>query len=309
MDKVLVFGHKSPDTDTITSAIAMANLKTKLGEKAEARRLGNINKETKYALDYFKVEEPELLEEVEENTDVILVDHNEFEQSVKGIEKANIKMVVDHHRINNFKTSEPLYYIAEPVGCTATIIYKLYKQNDVEVDRKIAGLLLSAIVSDTLLLRSPTTTEDDKKALKELERIAKVDIDIYGLDLLKAGTDLSSFSSEELINLDSKLFTVKNKKFAISQVNTVDIQDIMRNKADIEEKIKQEVNAKGLDFFGFCVTDILNGNSEMIALGDNAGVVEKAYNVKLEDNSAFLEGVVSRKKQIVPIITKNIEEL
>lgn len=309
MNKVFIFGHKSPDTDSIVSAIAMAELKTKLGENAKAYRLGNINKETKYALEYFKVEEPKLLEKIEENVNVILVDHNEFEQTVEGIENANIKMVVDHHRINNFKTSEPLYYIAEPVGCTATIIYKLYKQNNIEIEQKIAGLLLSAIVSDTLLLRSPTTTEDDKKALKELEKIAKVDIDIYGLDLLKAGTDLSTFSSEELINLDSKLFTVKDKKFAISQVNTVDIKDVMRNKTEIEEKIKQEVSAKGLDFFGFCVTDILNGNSEMIALGDKAGVVEKAYNVKLEDNSAFLEGVVSRKKQIVPIITKNIEEL
>ena len=147
-NKNLVFGHKNPDTDSIVSAIVMANLQNKLGNESESYRLGNINKETAYALKTFGVEAPELLEEVEENTNVIMVDSNEFVQSANGIEKANIKMVVDHHRVN-LQTSDPLYYIAEPVGCTATIIYKLYKQNDIEIEARTAGLMLSAIISDT----------------------------------------------------------------------------------------------------------------------------------------------------------------
>ena len=157
MSNILVFGHKNPDTDTVMSAIAMANIEIIMEEKdTKACRLGNINKETKYALEYFGVEEPELLEKIEENQKVIMVDHNEFNQSVDGIEKAQILRVVDHHKIGDFKTSEPLFYMAQPVGCTATIIYDICVMNNVEISKQMAGLLLSAIISDTLLLKSPT---------------------------------------------------------------------------------------------------------------------------------------------------------
>ena len=172
MKKVLVFGHKNPDTDSICSSLAMANLQTKLrGEEVISCRLGEINEETKYALNYFKVEAPKLIEKVDEGQEVILVDHNEFTQSVEGIENAKILAVVDHHRINNFQTSEPLFYYAQPVGCTATVLFELYKSNNVEIEQQIAGLMLSAIISDTLLLKSPTTTDKDKKAVEELAKI------------------------------------------------------------------------------------------------------------------------------------------
>ena len=169
MEKVLVFGHKSPDTDSICSTLAMANLQTKLrGEEVIPCRLGELNEETKYALKYFEVEAPKFIEKVEEGQNVILVDHNEVSQSVAGIENAKIIEVVDHHRINNFQTSEPLFYYAQPVGCTATILLELFKANNIEIEPKIAGLMLSAIISDTLLLKSPTTTDKDKKAVEEL---------------------------------------------------------------------------------------------------------------------------------------------
>ena len=162
MSKILVFGHKNPDTDTIMSSIAMANLENIMEEKdITPCRLGNINKETEYALKYFDVKEPELLNEIEQGQKVILVDHNEFSQSVKGIEEAQIIRVVDHHKISDFKTSEPLYYTAMPVGCTATIIYDMYKINNIEINKKIAGIMLSAIISDTLLFKSPTCTPKD----------------------------------------------------------------------------------------------------------------------------------------------------
>ncbi len=166
MEKILVFGHKNPDTDAICSSLVMADLQTKIrGEEVISCRLGNLNEETKYALNYFKVEEPKLIEKVDEGQRVILVDHNEFTQSVEGIEKAKIEAVVDHHRINNFKTSEPLFYYAQPVGCTSTVLFELYNTNNIKIEQQIAGLMLSAIISDTLLLKSPTTTDKDKKKL------------------------------------------------------------------------------------------------------------------------------------------------
>ena len=161
-NKLYVFGHLKPDTDSITSAIVEANLLRALGFDATAYKLGDVNKETRYALKTFEVEEPQTLEAIDENCNVVMVDNNEFSQSVTGIEKTNIKMVIDHHRIN-FQTKDPIFYMCEPVGCTATLLYKLYKQNDVEIDSQTAGLMLSAIVSDTLLFKSPTCTEQDKK--------------------------------------------------------------------------------------------------------------------------------------------------
>lgn len=159
MEEIKIFGHKNPDTDSITSSLVMENLERKLGnERAKAYKLGKINKETEYALKYFGVEEPKTLENIEEKAKVILVDHNDFAQSADDIEKANIIKVVDHHAVGGFKTTTPLYYLAEPVGCTETIIYELYKKNSIQIDKKIAGLMVSGIISDTLLFKSPTCT-------------------------------------------------------------------------------------------------------------------------------------------------------
>lgn len=306
MEKIFVFGHKNPDTDTITSSLVMEDLEKKMGNsEAKAYRLGNINKETEYALNYFKVKELELLEEIPEKANVILVDHNSFIQSVNGIEKANITKVVDHHCISNFETDTPLYYIAEPVGCTATILYELYKINDVKIEEKIAGLMLSAIISDTLLFKSPTCTEKDKKVADELAKITNVDIQKYGMDMLKAGTDLSDFSAEELINLDSKSFETRGLKFQIAQVNTASIEEVLRGKEDIENAINDFIKKNGTNLFLFAITDIINSNSQAIVLGDKAGIAEKAFKVELKDNMMFLPGVVSRKKQIIPVIQEN----
>ena len=305
MEKILIFGHKNPDTDSICSAIVMEYLQKQIGEESEAVRLGEINKETEYALKYFKVEKPRLIEKVEENQSIILVDHNEFSQSVDGIEKAKILKVFDHHRINNFQTTEPLFYYAEPVGCTGTILYKMHKMNNIEIDPKMAGLMLSAIISDTLLFKSPTCTECDKKVAEELAKIANVDIEKYGLDLLKAGTDLDDFSEKELVNLDAKEFEKNGVKVVIAQVNTVSIPEVLKRQPKLEEAINNEISSKGLDLFVLAITDILNSNSEIIALGNRTDIVEKSY--KLENSRAFLEGVVSRKKQLLPTIDKNID--
>lgn len=304
---VLIFGHKNPDTDSICSAMVKEILNKKNGyENTKSARLGNINKETQYVLNYLKISAPELIEKVEEGQEVILVDHNEFNQSVEGIEKAKILGVIDHHRISNFETSEPLYYTARPYGCTSTILFKEFKEKNLEIERTEAILMASAIISDTLLLKSPTTTEHDKKALEELSKIAMIDINEYGLEMLKAGTDLDDFSEEELINLDSKSLDKNGIKFVIAQVNTVSIEDVLKRQDKLEKAINKEIEKNDLSLFVLAITDILNSNSEILVLGSKANVTEKAFNKKLENNTAFLEGVVSRKKQLLPLIDKNI---
>ena len=306
-NEILIFGHKNPDTDTICSAIVKEILNKKNGCKnSKAVRLGNINKETQYVLDYLKIEAPELIEKVEEGQEVILVDHNEFNQSVEGIEKAKILGVVDHHRIANIETAEPLYYTARPYGCTSTILYKEFVQKGIEIEKTEAILMVSAIISDTLLLKSPTTTDHDKEALEELGKIAGINIKEYGLEMLKAGTDLDDFTAEELINLDSKSLDKNGVKFVIAQVNTVSIEDVLKRETELKDAINKEIEEKGLSLFVLAITDILNSNSEIIALGNKSNIIKDAFGKELVDNKVLLEGVVSRKKQLLPNIDKNI---
>lgn len=310
MEKVLVFGHKNPDTDSICSAIAYAALKKELGVDAEPIRLGSVNNETQFALDYFKAEAPRLVEKVAaEANNVILVDHNERQQSADDIDQVRVLEVIDHHRIANFETSDPLYYRAEPVGCTATILNKMYKERGVAISKQVAGLMLSAIISDSLLFKSPTCTEEDVAAARELAEIAGVDADKYGLDMLKAGADLSDKTVEQLISLDAKEFQMGSYKVEIAQVNAVDTNDVLSKQAEIESVLNRVIEEKGLDLFLFVVTDILTNDSVGLALGRATNAVEKAYNVTLTNNTAVLKGVVSRKKQIVPILTDTFNAL
>ncbi|MCU6712683.1 manganese-dependent inorganic pyrophosphatase [Paenibacillus sp. J5C_2022] len=310
MSKTLIFGHKNPDTDTITSAIAYAELKSKLGENVEAVRLGEVSAETQYALDYFGFQAPRLVENVaDEAEQVILVDHNERQQSANDIDKVRVAEVIDHHRIANFETSGPLYFRAEPVGCTATILNKLYKENGVAIRKETAGLMLSAIISDSLLFKSPTCTDQDVVAAKELAAIAGVDAEAYGLDMLKAGADLSDKTITQLISLDAKEFSMGSYKVEIAQVNAVDTNDVIGRGADLENALNEIIAAKGLDLFLLVVTDILNNDSIGLALGGKAQAVEKAFNVTLDDNKALLKGVVSRKSQIVPVLTETLSAM
>lgn len=301
---VKIFGHQNPDTDTITSAIVLADIETKLGNEVVATRLGEVNAETQYALDHFKVGAPELIESVREGDDVILVDHNEFQQSAKDIGQANILKVVDHHRIANFQTESPLYYRAEPVGCTATILHKMYKENDLEISREMAGLMLSAIISDTLLYKSPTTTDEDIAAGEALQKIAEVNAEEYGIEMLKAGASTKEKSAEALITDDAKSFEMGPKTTRIAQINVVDVEEVLARKSELTDAVEKEIEAEGYDLFVLVITNILESDSTVIALGSDANVVEKAFDVSLDEDTALLEGVVSRKKQVVPNITK-----
>jgi Inorganic pyrophosphatase/exopolyphosphatase len=309
MGKVLVFGHKSPDTDAICSAIAFAELKKKLGEDVEAVRLGNLNGETEYVLKHFNVEVPRLVKTVaDEVPAVYLVDHNERQQSVADIEKVDVLSVVDHHRIANFETKAPLYYRAEPVGCTCTILNKIYKENGAAIPKTIAGLMLSAIISDTLLFKSPTCTAEDVKAAKELADISGVDTQSYGLAMLKAGTNIGDKTAEELITMDMKPFKMGSYSVEIGQVNVVDFDDALSRQSELEAAINKEISAKNLDLFVFAVTNILSSDSEGLIIGKEAAAAERAFHVTLKNNLAALKGVVSRKKQIVPQLTEELEK-
>src|SRR5690606_34962369 len=277
---------------------------------AEAVRLGEVNSETQYALDYFKTDAPRLVENVaNEVQNVILVDHNERQQSADGLENVAIKEVIDHHRVANFETSDPLYFRVEPVGCTATILNKLYKENNIEITKDIAGLMLSAIISDSLLFKSPTCTEEDIAAARELAEIAGVDAESYGLEMLKAGANVSDKTAEQLVSLDSKEFSMNGNKVQIAQVNVVDPQDVLARQSELEEVMNQQIKDNELDLFLLVITDILNNDSVGLAIGAKTEAVEKAFNVTLDNKTAELKGVVSRKKQVVPVLTESFNNL
>lgn len=303
MNKQLVFGHSNPDTDAIVAAKAFAYLQNQLGvADAEAVALGNPNPETAFVLAHFDEATPRVIETAANEVDsVMLVDHNESQQSVSDLNQVTVTAVVDHHRIANFETSQPLFYRAEPVGCTSTILTKLFHENNVEIPAKLAGLMLSAIVSDTLLLKSPTTTDDDRKALEELAKIANIDVETYGLEMLKAGTDLSSKSELELVDGDAKSFDMGGKTIRIGQVNTVDLDDVFSRETALVKTMEEENQKNGYDMFLLLATNILSSDSRLLVVGEPKDIVEKAFNTELSDhNTADLPGVVSRKKQVVP---------
>ena len=299
--KELVFGHKNPDTDAIVAAKAYSYLQNKLGADTEAVALGEPNEETQFVLDYFNEPAPRVIKTASNEVDaVMLIDHNEAQQSVADIKDVQVTHVVDHHRIANFETSAPLYYHAEPLGCSSTIILKEFKQHGVEVPANIAGMMLSAIISDTLLLKSPTTTDEDVAAVKELAKIAGVDYEKYGLDMLKAGTNLASKSDETLISQDAKSFDMNGTQVRVDQINTVDLDEVFDREDGLRAAIEKQNKENGYDLFLLMVTNILNSDTRLLVVGEPQSVVEQAFGKRLEDNKMDLPGVVSRKKQIVP---------
>lgn len=180
----------------------------------------------------------------------------------------------------------------------------MYKENDLEISREMAGLMLSAIISDTLLYKSPTTTDEDLAAGAALQKIAEVDPEEYGIEMLKAGASTKDKSAEALVTGDAKSFEMGPKTTRIAQINVVDVEEVLARKAELTEAVEKEIEAEGYDLFVLVITNILESDSTVIALGADASVVEKAFDVSLDEDTALLEGVVSRKKQVVPNITK-----
>lgn len=308
MSKVIVIGHKSPDTDSIAAAISYSNLKRELGMDAAAYRVGELNKESKFALDYFGVEAPEFIDHVEAGQQVILVDHNESKQCVDGIKDAEVIELVDHHRIGDFETASPIFILFCPVGCVNTIIYNLYKLNNVKPSKAMAGMMLSAIISDTVLFRSPTTTDKDREAVKELAELAGVNYEEYGMEMLKAGADISDYPAEKLAGNDTKEFESAGKVFTVGQVSVMDVEPINAKKADIMAALEKNRAAHNYVASYLMVTNILTEDTYLWFTDGAKDVAEKAFNKTAEDNCVYLPKVMSRKKQVSPQLIKAYAE-
>ncbi len=239
---------------------------------------------------------------------VILVDHNERGQSIPGIEEADILEIVDHHRVADIQTVGPLMFRGEPLGSTATIVTKMFDELDVEMPSHIAGLLLGAVVSDTLLFKSPTCTPVDTKIAKKLAKIAGVDIQEFAMEMFKAGTSLVGKTVDEIFNQDFKKFSFDNLQVGVAQVNSMDIEGFLPYKKDMLDYMNKFAEDNNLEFTLLLLTDIINANSEIFVGGPRPELVEKAFNVQLTDRQGTLEGVISRKKQVVPAITAVMSE-
>lgn len=307
MEKELVFGHQSPDTDAIGTAIAFSYLQNKLGYNTEPVALAKPNDETAYALKKFGFKVPRVIKTASNEVNaVMLVDHNEPQQSVSDIDKVRVTHVVDHHRIMNFNTTDPIYYRAEPMGCTSTIVWKMYHENGIEIPQNIAGIMLSAIISDTLLLKSPTTTDYDHKAVKSLAKIAGVDYEDYGLKELKAGTNIDNKTEDQLISGDAKSFKLSGNQVRVAQVNVVDLPDAMKRKDAFLKAMDKSAKENNYDLFMLLITNILDSDSDALVVGSDSAkaAFEKAFGKKLDNSEIKLPGVVSRKKQVVPPLTE-----
>ena len=306
MSKVIVIGHKSPDTDSIGAAISYSYLQRQMGVEAIAGRAGELNKESKFALEYFGVEAPEFISSVarksesDEKQKVILVDHNESKQCVEGIQDAEVIEVVDHHRLGDFETSNPIFMLFCPVGCVNTIIYHLYKMRGIQPTKAVAGMMLSAIISDTVLFRSPTTTDKDREAVKELAELAGVDYEQYGMEMLKAGADISDYSAEQLASNDRKEFESAGNTFTVGQISVMDVAPINAKKDAIMAVLEKNKAEKGYVASYLMVTDILAEDTFLWFTDGAQEIVEAAFEKKADNQCVYLPKVMSRKKQVSP---------
>ena len=240
---------------------------------------------------------------------VILLDHNEKTQSVAGLEDAEILEIIDHHRIADVQTGLPIYFRNEPVGSTSTIVASIFFENGIRPSKSTAGLLCSAIISDTLLLKSPTSTLVDELTLKRLAQIADLNVEQFAKEMFKAGTSLEGKTAKEIFYQDFKSFSLNHFKIGVSQVGTMYIEGFDSLKEDMIILMNKKAKESGFDLILLMLTDILNGGSVLIAAGDHKEIVSKAFNVTLTNNSVYIPGIVSRKKQVIPPLTSAINKI
>lgn len=239
---------------------------------------------------------------------VILVDHNESAQSAIGLDEAEIQEIVDHHKLGDLTTNKPINFRNMTVGSTNTIVYLMYKEMNIRMPKKIAGIMMSGIISDTVCLTSPTTTETDKKALDELSKIACVDIKEFSRDMFKAGTKLDGKSKEEILNEDMKVFPINDKKIAISQILTLNAEELLKDKFEYAQIMQEISNVKEYDLFAFCVTDINANGSYLIYSEKSEYVLKEALNLDNIEQGVYMPEIVSRKKQFVPMLMKYLQQ-
>lgn len=294
-----VVGHKNPDTDSVVSAIALAELKKKLGVEATPVIQGELNPETEFVLSKFSVKTPEIMTDAEAK-DIFLVDHSDISQTIDGLEKGKLLGIVDHHKLGDLTTSEPIEIWTWPVGCTCTVIKAMYDFHNVEIDAKVAGLMLSAIVSDTVIFKSATCTDKDKEAVKELASIADIEnVEEYGMEMFKAKSAIDGVSARDLIMRDYKDFDMSGTKVGVGQLEVVDVTMFDSRIDELMEELKV-VKSEGRDTVFLLLTDIMKEGSKMLIVSDDESIVEKAFGVSPEGSIVWLDSVMSRKKQVVP---------
>lgn len=300
---ILVVGHKNPDSDAIFSAISFAHLKSQQGQPSLAIALGKPNPETQFALDFFKLKAPEVMPNVA-NRKVILVDHNTYSQAPDDIKQAKIVGIVDHHSLGDISTDEPIEVLIKPVGCTNTIIWQLYQQAGITIPASIAGVMLTAILSDTLAFRSPTTTESDQIAAKSLASIAGVeDLQKYAQQMFMAGeVDLKTASIDSLLQRDFKSFEMSGNKVGIANLSAFNFNLLKERKNDFYEEMQKLIRQQGYKTLVLMLTDVQSMGSEVVLAGAHQDDIAKAFNMTLKDNSGWAAGVMSRKKQVVPLL-------
>jgi manganese-dependent inorganic pyrophosphatase len=296
---VYVIGHQQPDTDTICSAFAYARLKKAQGVDVVPARAGKMNPETRFVLDRWDAETPTLIDDAAAAR-LILVDHNEYSQAVSGARDAEIVEVVDHHRIGDVETSAPIFFRNEPVGSTATILTQLYDEADETIDTETAGLLLSGLLSDTLVLRSPTTTDTDRSIAERLAETAGVDYEEYGKELVQQKSKLGEKQPREMVLSDFKEFTFGSHHVGIGQIETVEQQAVLDQRDAILTAMNKLVSERDYAVLLLLVTDVLEEESIALIAGDPVDLVEDALDTSFVDREAFLPDVMSRKRQIVP---------
>lgn len=301
---IFVIGHKNPDTDSICSAIGYAAFK---GEGYAAGRAGVLNPETQFVLDHFGVPVPELVTDAA-GKELILVDHNEAGQAVDGVQEAKILEVLDHHKIGGLQTSEPILFCNIPVGCTATIVYMFYQQAGKTPVPAVAGVLCSAILSDTLAFRSPTCTELDKTAAKALAEIAGIqNIEAYAKEMFVAGSNLGSKTEKEILYLDFKKFTSGNTTFGVGQVTSMSAEELQELRPRMQQYMQDSFAEHGADMLFLMLTDIMDESTDLIYCGEGADVAVNTAFISDAANRMYLKGVMSRKKQIVPQLTEALK--
>jgi len=300
-DNVYVVGHKSPDTDSVAAAISYANLKNQLGmpDIYIPAAAGVINSETKFVLEHFSVPVPETITDAK-GKKIILVDHNEVAQAVDNIKEADLMEVVDHHKIGDIKTGSPIFFHNEPVGSTATIISAMYDQFKVPISKEMAGVMISAILSDTVLFKSPTCTEKDKEQVAKLAKIIGEDYEQYGIAMLTAKSDISTKTARDIVKGDYKQFDFAGTKAGVGQIEVMDLSVLVPRKKEILEDMEKVRKEEGLSFVLIMLTDVMKEASDLLFVGKPVDKFEKAFEGKMENSSIYKKGVLSRKKQVIP---------
>ncbi|RXJ96710.1 manganese-dependent inorganic pyrophosphatase [Arcobacter sp. AHV-9/2010] len=295
-------GHIIPDSDSVCSAISLAYLLNKIGRAATPARQGELNPETKFILDKFGFEAP-VLKTSFAGDELFITDYSDIAQAPEDLDKTTIVGIVDHHKLGDITTSAPLECWIRPVGCTNTIVKEMYDYHKVEIPANIAAIMMCAILSDTVIFKSPTCTALDIQVVKELAKIAGIeDFGALGMEMFKVKSQVEGTPVRDLVKRDYKNFDMHGKKVGVGQLEVVDGSVFDKIKDDLMADIKKVKDEENLHTVALLLTDIMKEGSEVLVVSNDTSIFEKAFNCKLEDGKVWLDGCLSRKKQIIPFL-------